>query len=281
MHLLPAPAAHLVERRARIVVPALVEPADRSIRVGHPRELRDVVRQGAESLLALGEGPGRRLPVGDFLRGHADPGDPAGRVFDRDPVLRPAAFDAGRCRRRAGHFEVQPLTRFENRAERVFCLRPHVGHDLARRPADVVLDGPAVDLHHFVGPHPAQVFVEHTEPYWCRLVKRLQLCEPLAGEGLAGAQRLLGPPALRHVDADPRDVRAAVGVAGRPTQRVDPAHLSGRQDDPVLVQSATVDRLIAHPINERGARCACVYGRTAELSDGGTVGSRSNGLAGM
>ena len=39
MHLLPAPALHLFQRRAGVIEPAPAVPVDPTLSVGHPREL--------------------------------------------------------------------------------------------------------------------------------------------------------------------------------------------------------------------------------------------------
>ena len=57
----PSPALHLIESRARELVPAPVEPKDRTVRIRHPGELRNVVRERADELLACGERYVRRL----------------------------------------------------------------------------------------------------------------------------------------------------------------------------------------------------------------------------
>src|ERR1051326_725104 len=51
----PTPPAHLLEACARVVIPAAVEPEDPPARVRHPRNLRDVVGERAEPLLAFSE----------------------------------------------------------------------------------------------------------------------------------------------------------------------------------------------------------------------------------
>src|SRR5262249_49981001 len=55
MHLLPAPALHLLERRARVVVPAPVVPVDPALLVRRPGELADVVGKLAEARLAVAQ----------------------------------------------------------------------------------------------------------------------------------------------------------------------------------------------------------------------------------
>jgi hypothetical protein len=54
--LLPAPAGHLLEGRPRVIEPALVVPDEVSALVADPGELRHVVGQRAEALLALPDG---------------------------------------------------------------------------------------------------------------------------------------------------------------------------------------------------------------------------------
>jgi len=51
----PSPALHLTQSRTRELVPAPVEPKDRTVRVCHPGELRNVVGERAEELLARRE----------------------------------------------------------------------------------------------------------------------------------------------------------------------------------------------------------------------------------
>src|SRR5438094_8696449 len=51
----PSPALHLIESCARELVPAPVEPEDRTVRIRHPGELRNVIRERAEELLARKE----------------------------------------------------------------------------------------------------------------------------------------------------------------------------------------------------------------------------------
>src|SRR5271157_4729563 len=53
MHRLPTPAEHLLQSGAGVVKPALVVPEGRALLIGHPGQLRDVVRHGAETFMAF------------------------------------------------------------------------------------------------------------------------------------------------------------------------------------------------------------------------------------
>jgi hypothetical protein len=93
---LPAPAFHLLSRRACVLVPTLVVPGDVAIRVGHPGQLRDRIGHRPEATLALLQRVLRefdRRQV-DGGRGHAC--HPAGLVaeglpadVEKDPAARP------------------------------------------------------------------------------------------------------------------------------------------------------------------------------------------------
>jgi hypothetical protein len=86
----PSPAPHLIESRACELIPAPVEPKDRTAGICHPGELRNVIRKRAEELLARRERYIRLLtrhpasPLGP-LRGRVD----ATSDMDRD---RTSAF---------------------------------------------------------------------------------------------------------------------------------------------------------------------------------------------
>ena len=55
MDFLPCPPPRLLQRYARVVVPALVVPKDRSIRLRHPGKLLDTIGHGLESFFALAQ----------------------------------------------------------------------------------------------------------------------------------------------------------------------------------------------------------------------------------
>jgi len=67
---LPAPALHLLERRAGVFVPALVVVIDVAVRKCRPRELGHVVHDRLEELLRF-----RELARRKDLAGHVEPGD--------------------------------------------------------------------------------------------------------------------------------------------------------------------------------------------------------------
>ena len=124
---LPAPALHLLRRRAGVLVPAAVVPEDVAVRAGHPRQLRDRVGQQPQLLLAL---PQRRLaplPLRDvggpaveqpLFRERFDlpiepavlPGLAPVAVLERDGFLAPEQSLALGLRRRpvVGVDEIQP-----------------------------------------------------------------------------------------------------------------------------------------------------------------------------
>ena len=55
MHRFPAPPFHSLQGGARVFVPALVVPKDVPVRIGHPGELRDGIRQCAQFLFAAAQ----------------------------------------------------------------------------------------------------------------------------------------------------------------------------------------------------------------------------------
>src|ERR1700687_529645 len=55
MYLLPTPASHLHQGSAGVIKPSLVVPEDVALLIGHPRQLGNVVRQGAEALLTFAQ----------------------------------------------------------------------------------------------------------------------------------------------------------------------------------------------------------------------------------
>jgi len=57
MNLAPAPALHLLQRRAGVFVPTPVVPVDPALCVGHPGELRQGIRHAAELRLTLARRP--------------------------------------------------------------------------------------------------------------------------------------------------------------------------------------------------------------------------------
>ena len=61
MHLLPAPALHLLEGRAGVFVPTSIVIIDVAVRLGRPRKLRQVVDEGLQCLLARFGAESRRL----------------------------------------------------------------------------------------------------------------------------------------------------------------------------------------------------------------------------
>src|SRR4051794_14673424 len=83
VHVRPAPALHLVERSTGVVVPALVEPEPRSGWIGHPRELRDVVRKRLKQRLTLAHGVFGGSSFGD-VHAHTAQGDrPLATIADQ------------------------------------------------------------------------------------------------------------------------------------------------------------------------------------------------------
>ena len=68
VHLLPAPPLHLFERRAGVVVPALVVPVDPTRPVGGPGKLTDVVGKLAEARFALAQRCFSSAPLDDNRR---------------------------------------------------------------------------------------------------------------------------------------------------------------------------------------------------------------------
>jgi hypothetical protein len=73
VHFLPAPALHLLERGAGVLVPALVVPEDPTAGVGHPGELGNAVCQRAKATLAFDDRFLCALPFDHFaeVRCHA------------------------------------------------------------------------------------------------------------------------------------------------------------------------------------------------------------------
>ncbi len=72
-HLFPAPAPHLLERRAGVGEPALIIPEDPAFRVSHPGELGDIVGQSAKAFFAFAQ-RFLRLPALGDLRGRGQDG---------------------------------------------------------------------------------------------------------------------------------------------------------------------------------------------------------------
>ena len=55
MHFLPAPAGHLFQGGAGVLKPSIVVPEDGALLIGHPCQLGNVIRQGAEALFTFAE----------------------------------------------------------------------------------------------------------------------------------------------------------------------------------------------------------------------------------
>ena len=115
----PAPSAHLFGDGAGELVPAPVVPEDVAVRLGHPGELRDVVRHVAEPLLALLALRLQAAPFGDVADDadqHARPRDVGALGADLDgkraPVLAPVGgLEADPANVRVGHLDAQFLVR--------------------------------------------------------------------------------------------------------------------------------------------------------------------------
>jgi hypothetical protein len=92
MRLLPSPTLHLIERRTRIFVPALVEPSSPTGRIGRPRKLAHVVGKLAKSLLARGQGRFGALAFSNLLGNDVDADDTAVSLSQRMPISHPDTF---------------------------------------------------------------------------------------------------------------------------------------------------------------------------------------------
>src|SRR6185437_7087658 len=64
----PPPTLHLLQRRARIIEPALVVPEDPTFGIGHPCELRNIVRHVAEPDFAFLQRPFVLLTFGEIVK---------------------------------------------------------------------------------------------------------------------------------------------------------------------------------------------------------------------
>ncbi len=116
VHFLPAPARRFFGRDARVFIPALVEPDDRAVRIGHPRQLRNGVGQRAQFFFALAQVVVRRAPGADVLgharhAQHAAAVDGAGIVgaADQGHTVRGAAGQVAACEQAAFEIEVGAL----------------------------------------------------------------------------------------------------------------------------------------------------------------------------
>src|ERR1700723_2039245 len=87
MHALPPPAFHLLWRRARVIVPALVVPEDESVGTGHPRELRNGIGQRPKALFAFAHLLLRLPALGDVLYGNKAESDRPVVVVDRGAAI--------------------------------------------------------------------------------------------------------------------------------------------------------------------------------------------------
>ncbi len=142
---LPTPALRLLERRAGVIVPALVAPIGPALGVRRPGELTDVVGELAESGLAGDKRCFDLLTFGNFLGHHIDPewlpvgvleGMPAGDP-DAMGAIRslPADFDA-RDRRAC----------LEDGLDQDLDLIGERREDLAHRPAQMIGDRSSANL---------------------------------------------------------------------------------------------------------------------------------------
>ena len=127
------------ERPARVFVPVIVEPVDRAACIGHPDQLRDGIRQGAELTLAGLKCGLRALALGNFFRRDVDADNFARRVAEsRGSVsdteiaaLRNAGFDEASVIEIVVNVALNVLTNYVNNVAQTDIDFPKVSAKLA------------------------------------------------------------------------------------------------------------------------------------------------------
>ena len=140
---LPAVRVDFAGRPARVFVPVIVEPVDGALRIGHPHQLWNGIRQRVELALAGLQRGFRALALGDLFRGNVDADDLTGPVAMGMPIGDPEAL-VGLIGALTGHLDAgHGIAGSHDRLHDAFDRIGQRRHTIPDRAPQMVLNGNA------------------------------------------------------------------------------------------------------------------------------------------